>query len=230
MDNVEVWPDHVMINGAIPILRTDYFTRRLNALDHFYGFSPRWIIPQARMVAKNDTAREKVATQTMLVVNSLEEIRIGVGLNSWPPVILGDSDVQIAEQVAEYLGVGLGDEVVLYADLAKTFGDVGSPRAHMLATLTAGMRNVSMNFEDEVVHYKGLAFPFESLGIGSQSGPSGFNLTYAVKGTYDTPSGKFSQIYGNVVLVDCDWVVPKIMRALYQEAAAERRAGNLTEE
>ena len=54
VDNVEVWPDHIMINGSVSILRTDYFTSRLNDLDHFYGFSPRWIIPQTRMVKKTD--------------------------------------------------------------------------------------------------------------------------------------------------------------------------------
>ena len=54
----------------------------------------------------------------MLLVNSLEEIKIGVGLNSWPPVILEADDVQISEQVANYLGVGLGDEVSVYADLS----------------------------------------------------------------------------------------------------------------
>ena len=91
------------------------------------------------MVNATDIEREKVATQTMLLVNSREEIKIGVGLNSWPPVLLEADDVQISEQVANYLGVGLGDEVSVYADLSKTFGNVGSPRAHMLAALTSGM-------------------------------------------------------------------------------------------
>jgi hypothetical protein len=62
VDNVVVWDDHIMINDSFPILRTDYFTSRLNDLDHFYGFSPRWIIPQARMVNATDIERKKVAT------------------------------------------------------------------------------------------------------------------------------------------------------------------------
>ena len=99
----------------------------------------------------------------------------------------------------------------------------------MLAAFTSGMKNVSMNFEDEVVHYKGLAFPFESLGLSAEGDYSGFNLTYNVKGTYDTPSGKFSQIYGNVVLVDCDYIVGKIISALLTEAYYEKQLGNLTE-
>ena len=79
-----------------------------------------------------------------------------------------------------------------------------------------------MNFEDEVVHFNGLAFPFETFGMDSEGDFSGYNLTYHVKGTYDTPSGKFNQIYGNVVLVDCDWIVFKIIDALYDEAAYEK--------
>ena len=45
----------------------------------------------------------------MLIVDSLQEIYVGVGLNNWPPVILERNDVQISEQVAHYLGVEVGD-------------------------------------------------------------------------------------------------------------------------
>lgn len=109
VDNIDVFDDHILINDTFPILRTDYFTSKLNNLDNFDGFSPRWIFPQTRMVKATDHDHEKVATQTMLIIDSLEEIKIGVGLNSWPPAILEKKEIQIPNQVAAYLGVGIGD-------------------------------------------------------------------------------------------------------------------------
>ena len=70
VDNIDVFDDHILINNTIPILRTDYFTSRLNNLDNFDGFSPRWIFPQTRMVKATDVEHEKVATQTMLIIDS----------------------------------------------------------------------------------------------------------------------------------------------------------------
>ena len=96
-DNIEVFPDHVMINNTFPILRTPYFTDRLDTLDHFDGFSPRWIFPQTRMVAMDDHSRHTIATQNMLIIDSKREIYMGVGLNTWPPVELGRDEVMIPE-------------------------------------------------------------------------------------------------------------------------------------
>ena len=62
VDNVKVYPDHIMINNTFPILRTNYFSERLNDLEYFDGFSPRWIIPQTRMVKSTDVDHLKVVT------------------------------------------------------------------------------------------------------------------------------------------------------------------------
>ena len=92
-DHVEVYPDHIMVNGTVPIMRTDYFTQRLSNLDDFDGFAPRWIFPQTRMVLPGDISHTHVATQTMLIIDTKREIKIGVGLNSWPNMILNRGEM-----------------------------------------------------------------------------------------------------------------------------------------
>ena len=87
----------------------------------------------------------------MLILDSQEEIKIGVGLNSWPPVVLERNDVQIPNQVAEYLGVGIGDQVSIYADIGDTIPNVSSPKAHLVGAIVAGMPNVTMNYDLEVI-------------------------------------------------------------------------------
>ena len=82
-----------MINGTFPILRSEYFSSRLDPLDAFDGFCPRWIIPQTRMVNANDVNHDTIATNTLLTIDSKCEIYVGVGLNSWPPAILEQNDV-----------------------------------------------------------------------------------------------------------------------------------------
>ena len=216
VDNIAVYPDHILINGTFPVLRSRYFSTRLAGLEHFDGFCPRWIIPQTRMVASTDITHERVATQTLLIIDSAAEVKVGVGLNTWPPLVLGRSEVQIPAQVASYLGVQVGDPVSLYADLGDTIPDVGSPRAHLLGAVVAGMPNVAMNFDLEAIQYKGYAYPFEMFGLSGNY--TGYNLTYTVAGTYDAPDGKFSQLYGNVALIDCGYFVEQIIDELYAEA------------
>ena len=99
------------------------------------------------MVAADDTNRTTIATQTMLIIDSKLEIKIGVGLNSWPPVILNRGDVMIPSEVAKYLDRKIGENVSIYIDWAKPFGEVKAPRAHLFAMLTAGLENVDVNFE-----------------------------------------------------------------------------------
>ena len=143
------------------------------------------------MVSAEDKNRTKIATLNMLVIDSKLEIKVGVGLSSFPPVILEKGDVMIPEQVARYLGTEKGDKVSLFVDWGDMFPEVKSPRAHLIAMMTAGMKNVTVNFDSERIEYKGIGFPFSMLGIDSSQEP-GYNVTYEVKGTYKKADGKFS--------------------------------------
>lgn len=122
--------------------------------------------------------------------------------------------------------------MTIYADLGNTIPNVSSPKAHMLGALVAGHQNVTMNYEQEYIRYNGLAFPFSLFGLQSDSANNytGYNLTYYVKSTYDTPDGKFSQIYGNVALIDCAYLADQIIDELFVEADAYRKEGNITDE
>jgi hypothetical protein len=43
--NLDIYEDSVVVNGSLPFMRTDYFLEKLDGLEHFDGFSPRWIFP-----------------------------------------------------------------------------------------------------------------------------------------------------------------------------------------
>ena len=150
----------------------------------------------------------------MIVLDSKLEIKTGVGLNTWPNVILNKGDCMIPNQVLRYLGSKVGDKVSVYVDWGSSFSGVKAPRAHLFAMLTAGMENVTMNFEHELIMFNGTGFPFELLGIGEGSG---WDLTYKIKGTYEEADGKFSEVYGNVVLIDCHYLLNTIIDEMYHE-------------
>ena len=61
-----------------------------------------------------------------------------------------------------------------------------------------------MNFEDNLIEYDELGFPFEAFGLNSGS-DLGYNFTYKLKDTYDDADGKFSEVFGNVVIIDCNY-------------------------
>ena len=96
--------------------------------------------------------------------------------------------------------------------------------------MLADHKNVTMNYDQEYIQYNGLAFPFSMFGLESANNYTDYNLTYFVKSTYDTPDGKFSQIYGNVALIDCAYLADQIIDELFVQADEYRKEGNITEE
>ena len=116
--------------------------------------------------------------------------------------------------MAKYLDINIGDDVSIYVDWGKTkeMSQVKSPKAHLFAMLTAGIHNVTIDFDREFIVSNGLGIPFDLLGLNSE--PT-YNATYTIKNTYEAASGKFSEAYGSVVLIDCDYVLEQIIDELY---------------
>ena len=61
-NDVEVYPDHIMINNSFPILQTPYFDERLSDMENFEGFSPRWLFPSTKMIAAGGISQDRIAT------------------------------------------------------------------------------------------------------------------------------------------------------------------------
>ena len=142
----------------------------------------------------------------MLIIDSAKETKIGVGLNSWPPTLLKRGEVMIPQSVAKYLQKGIGDDVSIYIDFGKSaeMSKVRSPKAHIFALLAADIENVTVDFDRGLIALNGLGIPFDMLGLNSD--PI-YNATYTIKNTYETSSGKFSEAYGNVALIDCQYIL-----------------------
>ena len=91
---------------------------------------------------------------------------------------------------------------------------VKSPKAHLLALITADMDNITVDFDREMIASNGLGIPFDLLGLNSEPA---YNATYTIKNTYESASGKFSEAYGSVVLIDCDYILDQIIDELYAD-------------
>ena len=82
----------------------------------------------------------------MLIIDSVRETKMGVGLSSWPPTLLNKGEAMIPQSVAKYLDINIGDEVLIYVDWGKTkeMNQVKSPKAHLLAMLATDIHNVAI--------------------------------------------------------------------------------------
>ena len=83
-------------------MKTRYFQDRLQDLDAFEGFVPRWILPRSTI---NSPWNGLNATQITLLLDTAWEVKVGVAPN-FPPTVLGPHDIMIQEGVAEYLSAG----------------------------------------------------------------------------------------------------------------------------
>ena len=116
-------------------------------MKHFDGFCPRWILPESKIKAVDSNGNENVATQTLLLIDSTLENKVGVGLNNWPVVYLDDGEAIVQKASAKYIGVGKGDNFTLSMELGNFFGNVKAPKAYLFALLTESISNISVDFD-----------------------------------------------------------------------------------
>lgn len=88
---LKIYQDHIYIADSIPIMRTPYFTERLSNLTEFDGFVGRWYFPGEKLVSQETNTS---AIVTALVIDTANEISVGVGYD-WPPVVLGEQEMQL---------------------------------------------------------------------------------------------------------------------------------------
>ena len=67
------------------------------------------------MITSN--GNDNVSTQTLLLVDSALENKVGVGLIKWPIVYLEDGDAVVPKTSAKYIGIEKGDEFSLELEL-----------------------------------------------------------------------------------------------------------------
>ena len=112
--NITVFDDHVLVNNTFPIMRARYFQEKLEDLDDFDGFAPRWILPRTQIHSPENGLN---ATQIMIILDTAWEVKVGVAPN-FPPTILGSQEIMIQESVAEYLDIDAGSEIYFKFNLS----------------------------------------------------------------------------------------------------------------
>jgi hypothetical protein len=108
----------------------------------------------------------------------------------------------IQEGVAEYLGVGENSAVYFEFNASSLIEYINNqtqpssqPHAAFLSTLFDYILHGDRSSENAVIP------PIDPRLFESVKVP------YRVAGTYDLPNGKFSSAYGNVALIDCNYLL-----------------------
>ena len=191
-------------------MRNSYYQRTTSALPQFSGFVPRWYIPSTTMFSPDNP--DFFSTQTLAIINSTQEIEVGVGY-AWKPVVIGDSQIQLPTQLAQYLGVSINDTV--YLSVENAFGSSYDQIVTHLkdnplirrALLTAATE-LGFEYSDGKLFKEGVTLdPMTDIPFSEVS------IEYEVVGTYDKTNGKFSAIFGNVGIVDCAYFFNNMLDA-----------------
>ena len=91
---------------------------------------------------RTDKAPGITSHQTLAIIDTALEIKVGVGYN-WRPVVLGNDEIQIPSQLAKYLNVTIGDEVNLSFDFGGLVGsEVVQYGKMLLSTALTGNKNL----------------------------------------------------------------------------------------
>ena len=90
------------------------------------------------------------------------------------------------------------------------FKNVKAPKAHLFSLLTHAVENVTVDFDREIIKANNFGIPFDLFGLGDSSG-SDYSLTFKIRETYSQPDGKFSEVYGNAILIDCHYILDRVI-------------------
>jgi hypothetical protein len=105
-------------------MNTPYFLDRLESLYEttFQGFAPRWFLPGTKLYSTLPDHTQVSQTQTLAIIDTASEIKIGVGYD-WYPEVLGPSEIQIPEVLLSYFQKDIGDTVTFNANFTKFIAD-----------------------------------------------------------------------------------------------------------
>lgn len=89
--HLTVYEDHLDLKDSFPIMRVPYYREKLSELANFDGFVARWYIPGEKLYFKKSST---TAIINVMIIDSAEEIKVGVGYD-WTPVVLGRDEMQL---------------------------------------------------------------------------------------------------------------------------------------
>jgi len=101
------------------------------------------------------------------------------------------------------------DDLEMYLDLTKIFTDEQALHAIQIAIEISGT-DATVNFEDETITFRGIEIPLQAV---FNNETSVLAAPYTVKGDYEDPAGKFPSAFGNVAIVDCEYLYDELLDA-----------------
>ena len=157
------------------------------------------------------------ATQTLGIIDTAYEIKVGVGYD-WAPDVLKRGQIQINQQLATYLDVDPdnNDEIIVFlpnyflnTQLAQVMAhpDLQDVMHVVAKKLDYSYKNGAFydQYEEEIV----------KLGnLGAESFGDNLLLTYTLNATYAQNNGKFNKVLGNVAIIDCNYFFADVLDAL----------------
>ena len=109
---VYVCPDYISnISKTFSLMRYSYYDGKIGDMDKFDGFVPRAYVPATNLASVDEP--DFTVTQTLSIIDTNKEIKVGVGYD-WDPLELDVNEIQVPTQLAQYLNVTVGDDLILY--------------------------------------------------------------------------------------------------------------------
>ena len=211
---MRVCDDHIVIDDTLQILRVPYFEDKMAGnLPSFWGFVPRWYIPH---VALQFDDYEYPVTLTLMIVDSAKENYVSIGWD-WPPIRIDKGGILVQELVLDYIESSIGSAVTLPLDFSGFFGDKALVK--LLSLMVLEVDGVYVDFDTRELCFNDGAdtVPLAFLGLTDEDYIIDVELT--VQQTYEEPNGRFSLVFGNAAMIDCNWVFPELLDAIVAKVA-----------
>jgi hypothetical protein len=117
--------------------------------------------------------------------------------------------------LAEYLNVAKGETVSLALDVTPYTGL--STKLSTLMMLVSMNKNATLDMENRVFKTPKAEFTFGELGISEDDEGTGEDpqdvllLEYEQSESFEEPNGKYSLIFGNVAILDCNQLLNRLL-------------------
>ena len=151
----------------------------------------------------------------MLIIDSAREIKVGVAPH-FPPVTLGDAEVMMNQELFDYLSLEESDPAVVEIQVPSISADY---YMKMLGMITANLENPpQFDLYNKVIslpetdQHPALNITMSDI-FGDNEDKQYLKLPSTLKKGFEESYGKFPVAYGNVVILDCHYILNNILDA-----------------
>lgn len=208
----------------LPFVNATQMQETIKDSDYYEGVSPRWI---TMATFANSTNPALNTPGIVLLIDSKQEVKIGLG-RDFSKKVLKFREAFITHSTLRYLGINAKnhDNVQLVIDLSK-YMDLSSKEAFEASPVKQAIKATNSKL------YTSLSQMVEILQVSLD--PEVIKETlilridFKIVEDFLKPQGKFVDSYGNVMIIDCQHILPAVTEALKENLSKQTNNKFLSE-